>query len=272
MRAKPLSSPVPVVCAPISAASQLDQEPGAAVEALAEGSEAPMRARLPPRLLAQFWRFTPLSRWLPSQIVRVRGRLGLTRCLRWTLNSSGQFSPLNLVGREGDPWSEEVEDVFTELLSISDKEECDSQMDMTASVAAYANGIGENNYSPLECVPLSCWIPRVAEDLVLSTVDEEDEFDASKVEHSKWVSTMMKSFCKMVGFPIVKHEAHCVALFHLLEQECIEVARDGCIRPPVKVGHKGLRELRGLFSSVNYDGTFSRNRGLSSRPGAIGSY
>ena len=97
-------------------------------------------------------------------------------------------------------------------------------MGMTASVAAYANGIGENNYSPLECVPLSCWIPRVAEDLVLSTVDEEDEFDASKVEHSKWVSTMMKSFCKMVGFPIVKHEAHCVALFHLLEQECIEVA------------------------------------------------
>ena len=131
---------------------------------------------------------------------------------------------MNLVGREGDPWSEEVEDVFTELLSISDKEECDSQTGMTASVAAYANGIGENNYSPLECVPLSCWIPRVAEDLVLSTVDEEDEFDASKVEHSKWVSTMMKSFCKMVGFPIVKHEAHCVALFHLLEQECIEVA------------------------------------------------
>ena len=107
---------------------------------------------------------------------------------------------------------------------------------------------------------------------MLSAVDEEGEFDASKVEHSKWVSTMMKSFCKMVGFPIVKHEAHCVALFHLLDQECLEVANDGCIRPPVKAGQRGLRELRGLFSSVNYDGTFSRNRGPSSRPGAIGSY
>ena len=41
--------------------------------------------------------------------------------------SFGQFSPLNFVGREGDPSSEEVEDVFTELLSISDREGCDSQ-------------------------------------------------------------------------------------------------------------------------------------------------
>ena len=179
---------------------------------------------------------------------------------------------MNFLGREGDPWSEEVEDVFTELLSISDKEGCDSQTGITASVATYADSIGENNCSPLECVPLSCWVLRVAEDLVLSTVDEEGEFDASKVEHSKWVSTMMKSFCKMVGFPIVKHEAHCVALFRLLEQECLKVAKDGCIQPLVKAGQKGLRELRGLFSSVNYDGTFSRNRGLSSRPGAIGSY
>ena len=196
----------------------------------------------------------------------------MSRFIRWTLNSFGQFSPLNFGGREGDPWSEEVEDVFTELLSISDREGCDSQTGMTESVAAYADGIGENNCSPLECALLSCWVPRVAEDLVLSMVDEEGEFDASKVEHSKWVSTMMKSFCKMVGFPIIKHEAHCVALFRLLEQECLEVANDGCIRPPVKAGQRGLRELRGLFSSVNYDGIFSRNRGLSSGPGAIGSY
>ena len=41
---------------------------------------------------------------------------------------------------------------------------------------------------------------------------------------------MMNSFCKMVGFPIVKHEAQCVALFRLLEHECLEVANDGCNR------------------------------------------
>ena len=129
---------------------------------------------------------------------------------------SNQFSPLNHLSREGDPWFEEVEEVFSEVQSLSDIEGCDSQTGMTASVAAYADslhiceseglsgantrvlGNGENNSSPLECVLLSCWVPRVA---------EEGEIVASKVEHSKWVSTMMKSFYKMVGFPIVKHEA-----------------------------------------------------------------
>lgn len=36
---------------------------------------------------------------------------------------------------------------------------------------------------------------------------------AAEVENSKWVSSMMKRFCKLVGFSIVKHEAQCVALF-----------------------------------------------------------
>ena len=74
-----------------------------------------------------------------------------------------------------------------------------------------------NNSDPLECAPLSCWVPRVGKDMVLSTVAEEGELDSTKVEHSKWVSTMMNSFCKMVGFPIVKHEAQCVVLFCLLK-------------------------------------------------------
>ena len=98
---------------------------------------------------------------------------------------------------------------------------------------------------------------------MLNTVAKEGELDATMVEHSKWVSTMINSFCKMVGFPIVKHEAQCVALFHLLEQEFLKVAYDGCNRRPLKVGQKGLRELRGLISTVNYDRTYFRNRGLS---------
>ena len=46
-RAKPSSSPVPVVRAPISAAPQSVRELGATAEVLAEGSEAPMRTSLP---------------------------------------------------------------------------------------------------------------------------------------------------------------------------------------------------------------------------------
>ena len=63
---------------------------------------------------------------------------------------------------------------------------------------------------------MSCWVPRVGKDMVLSTVAEEGELDSTKVEHSKWVSTMMNSFYKMVGFPIVKHEAQCVVLRKIL--------------------------------------------------------
>ena len=84
--------------------------------------------------------------------------------------------------------------------------------------------------------------------------------------------TMMNSFCKMVGFPIVKCEAQCVALFRLLDQECLEVANDGCNRWPVEAGQKGLRELRGLISTVNNDGTYSQNRGSSTGLGAIGGH
>ena len=106
---------------------------------------------------------------------------------------SNQFSPLNHLSREGDPWFEEVEEVFSEVQSLSDIEGYDSQTGMSTSVATNADslricefeglsgadtrvlGNGENNSSPLECVSLSCWVPRVGKDMVLSTVAEEGE-------------------------------------------------------------------------------------------------
>ena len=53
---------------------------------------------------------------------------------------------------------------------------------------------------------------------------------------SNWVSQLMKNFCNMVGFPIVKHEAQCVALFHLLEEECLKVIDDGVPKRPANSG------------------------------------
>ena len=46
----------------------------------------------------------------------------------------------------------------------------------------------------------------------------------------------------MVSFPIVRHEAQCVALFRLLEQECLEVVNEGSGRRPINQGQKGLIE------------------------------
>ena len=51
-----------------------------------------------------------------------------------------------------------------------------------------------------------------------------------------WVSTVMKNFCKMVGFPIVKHEAQCLALFRILEHECLKVNDDGVSKRPTNSG------------------------------------
>ena len=77
---------------------------------------------------------------------------------------------------------------------------------------------------------------------------------------SNWVSQMMKIFCNMVGFPIVKHEVQCLALFRLLEQECLKVMDGGEPKRSVNPGSRGLRELKGLISNINYDGVSSRRR------------
>ena len=67
-------------------------------------------------------------------------------------------------------------------------------------------GLSHNDSGLLwECNPLTRWDPNTFGEVV------ETE------PNSSWVSQLMKDFCNMVGFPIVKHEAHCLALFRLLE-------------------------------------------------------
>ena len=56
---------------------------------------------------------------------------------------------------------------------------------------------------------------------------DEGEVWGSTVKNSKWVCSSMKNFCRIVGFPIVKHEDQCLALFHLLEQDYIDVVTVG---------------------------------------------
>ena len=70
----------------------------------------------------------------------------------------------------------------------------------------------------------------------------------------------MKNLCRIVGFPIVKHNAQCLALFHLPEQDCGEVVSVGTSKGIVNLKQKGLRELKGLISSINYDGAASKGR------------
>ena len=80
------------------------------------------------------------------------------------------------------------------------------------------------------------------------------------MKNSKWAYSLMKSFCRIVGFPIVKHEDQCVALFRLLEQDCIDVVNVRTFKEIVNSKQKELRELKSLFSSINYDGVASKGR------------
>ena len=69
----------------------------------------------------------------------------------------------------------------------------------------------------LECNPLSQWDPNTLSELVMVQDDAGGARVAEAEPNSSWVSQLIKDFCNMVGFPIVKHEAQCLALFHLLE-------------------------------------------------------
>uniref|UniRef100_A0A7N2LVS0 Reverse transcriptase zinc-binding domain-containing protein n=1 Tax=Quercus lobata TaxID=97700 RepID=A0A7N2LVS0_QUELO len=104
--------------------------------------------------------------------------------------------------------------------------------------------------------------------VVVTQEVEEGEIMVAQVKNSKWVLSLMKSFCKLVGFPIVKHEAQCMALFHLLEQDCIDVVNVGSSKGPVNSRQKVLREL--LVSTVNYDGLSSKGRNKGSSNGLGG--
>nr|POF16722.1 hypothetical protein CFP56_71158 [Quercus suber] len=119
---------------------------------------------------------------------------------------------------------------------------------------------GEEDFCVLECDPLSRCEPNELRELVLVQDSVEGTQVMESVTPSNWVSQTMKNLCNMVGFPIVKHEAQCYALFRLLEQECLKVVDGGVSKRPINSGSLGIRELKGLISNINYDGVSSRNR------------
>ena len=72
----------------------------------------------------------------------------------------------------------------------------------------------------------------------------------------------------------MKHETQCLALFRILEQECLKVNDDGVSARPANSGSQGLKELKGLISYVNYDVVSfrSRSRASSKAMRVVGSF
>ena len=133
---------------------------------------------------------------------------------------------------------------------------------------------GEDENGSLECSPLSKWDPNHHKELEVIQEGGEGEVRGSAVKNLKWVYSLMKNFYRIVGFPIVKHEDQCLAMFYFLEQDCVDVVSVRSSKGIVKSKQKGLRELKGLISSINYDGIASkgRNRDFSVSIGAITSF
>nr|POF14673.1 hypothetical protein CFP56_52659 [Quercus suber] len=130
---------------------------------------------------------------------------------------------------------------------------------------------GEEESGLLECSPLSKWDPNEQKELKVIQEGDEGEVRGSAVKNSKWVFSLMKIFSRIVGFPIVKHEDQCLALFRLLEQDCIDVVSVGTSKGIVNSKQRGFRELKGLIFSINYDGVAfkGRNKDFSKGMGVI---
>ena len=60
----------------------------------------------------------------------------------------------------------------------------------------------------------------------------------------------------------------------MIKKDCVDVVSAGSSKGIVNSKQKGIRELKGLFSSINYDGVASkgRNRDFLVGAGAITSF
>ena len=113
----------------------------------------------------------------------------------------------------------------------------------------------------MEYVPLAQWDPNGGLVLMNEEVDPVDISVEDDLEPSAWVSKKVKGFGKWVGFPIDSCERQCVEFFQRLEKVWEKQAEAGSLRRTTSSSTKGMRELRNLISTVNYDGQAGkRNR------------
>ena len=152
-------------------------------------------------------------------------------------------------------------------------EESNYLVDLPLEKVCQTCGREEKDFCVLERDPLSRWEPNDFRGLMLVQDSIEGTQGLESGPPLNWVSQLLKNFCNLVGFPIVKHKAQCLALFRLLEQKFLKVIEVGVPKRPANSGSQGLRELKGLISNVNYDGVSSKSRSkvASTAVGVVGS-
>jgi hypothetical protein len=102
--------------------------------------------------------------------------------------------------------------------------------------------------SPSYCSPLAMINPNTCTGQLVEYSGKDT------VELSHWVKRHYKGFCRLVGFPIDSHEQQCLALLQRIEANRFQHRGPSKLKQKVGSARKGVRELRNLVSSINYDG------------------
>ena len=124
----------------------------------------------------------------------------------------------------------------------------------------------------VDITPLALWDPYYVSDLVILEDDSDGSSMEEELEPSEWVRTMIKGFGTFVGFPIACCERQCIDFFQKLERVWEQQATVAATRQTSNSTQKGMRELRNLFSSINYDGHSGRGTRGSLTSSGLGSY
>jgi hypothetical protein len=105
--------------------------------------------------------------------------------------------------------------------------------------------------SPMVCKPLAIIEPSEQKTLVPGNSGEKIRKGGKR---SKWVNHQYREICKLMGFPIDSHEQQCLDLLRKIEATRNSKRGEMSLRKATASKSKGIRELKNLASSVNYEG------------------
>jgi hypothetical protein len=105
--------------------------------------------------------------------------------------------------------------------------------------------------SPMVCKPLAIIEPSVQKVMLSGNSGGKMRRGGKR---SKWVNDQYKEICKLMGFPIDNHEQQCLDLLRRIEATRDSKKGEMALRKVTASKLKGVRELKNLASSVNYEG------------------
>jgi hypothetical protein len=105
--------------------------------------------------------------------------------------------------------------------------------------------------SPMVCKPLAIIEPSVQKVMLSGNSGEKMRRGGKR---SKWVNDQYKEICKLMGFPIDNHEQECLDLLRRIDATRDSKKGELGLRKVTASKLKGVRELKNLAFSVNYEG------------------